>query len=98
MQSGSDSCVQMKDLGFTSSMHLYGQRFAIVSEPFSEGDGISVRATSGSDPEVRTLRLPVSILISRADRFLVSKSNRALKLVIDEALIPPPQSRAPNIV
>lgn len=81
MQIGSDSCVRIKDLGFTSSMHIhmYGQRPEIVSEPFDEGDGISVRATSGSDPEVRTLRLPVSILISRADRFLATRGKSAFK-------------------
>ena len=89
----SDRCVKMKGLGFTSSMqiNLYGQRVVIVSEPFVEGDGISVRATSGSDPEVRTLRLPVSILIGRTDRFLLSKSNRALKRATDAAPSPLPQ-------
>jgi hypothetical protein len=84
MQISSDSCVKIKDLGFTSSMHInmYGQRFEIVSEPFDEGDGISVRATSGSDPEIRTLRLPVAILIGRADRFLATQGNRVLRLAI----------------
>lgn len=72
MQMGSDSCVKIKNLGFTACTHinLYGQRFEIVSEPFEEGDGISVQATVGNDPEIRTLRLPVAILVSRADRFL----------------------------
>jgi hypothetical protein len=37
--------------------------FAIVSDPFDDGDGIAVRATSGDDPEVRTLRLPIAILV-----------------------------------
>jgi hypothetical protein len=72
MQMGSDSCVKIRDLGFTVSVriNMYGQRYEIVSEPFDEGDGISVRATRGSDPEICTLRLPVAILVGRADRFL----------------------------
>jgi hypothetical protein len=72
VQIDSDSCVKLKDLGFTASTHIkmYGEIFEIVSEPFDEGDCIAVRATSGSDPEIRTLRLPVAILVCRADRFL----------------------------
>jgi hypothetical protein len=49
---------------------MYGERFEIVSDPFDEGDGIAVRATSGNDPAVRTLRLPIAILVGREDRFL----------------------------
>lgn len=44
-------------------MNMYGERFQIVSEPFDEGDCVSVRATCGSDPEIRTLRLPIAILL-----------------------------------
>jgi hypothetical protein len=68
----SDSCVKIKDLGFSASMHInmYGERFEIVSDPFDEDDGIAVRATSGSDPEIRILRLPIAILIGREGRFL----------------------------
>src|SRR5579863_6632967 len=85
MQIGSDSCIKIKDLGFTAStqIHMYGQRFEIVSEPFEEGDGISVHATSGNDPKIRTLGLPVAILVGRADRFLKqSNVTGALKLVV----------------
>jgi hypothetical protein len=68
----SDSCAKIRDLGFTASMHIrmYGERFEIVSDPFDEGDGIAVRAISGNDPVVRTLRLPIAILVGLADRFL----------------------------
>ncbi len=71
MQIGSDSCVKIKDLGFIPSMHIkmYGERFEIVSDPFDEGDCVAVRATSGNDPEIRTLRLPIAILVGLADRF-----------------------------
>jgi len=49
---------------------MYGERFAIVSDPFDEDDCIAVRATSGNDPAVRTLRLPTAILVGCEDRFL----------------------------
>ena len=49
---------------------MYGEDFEIVSDPFDEGDGVAVRATSGGDPAVRTLQLPVAILVGIADRFL----------------------------
>jgi hypothetical protein len=68
----SNSCAKIKDLGFTASMHIrmYGERFEIVSDPFDEGDCIAVRATSGSDPAIRILRLPIAILLSLEDRFV----------------------------
>ena len=49
---------------------MYGERFEIVSDPFDEGDCIAVRAIRGNDPEIRTLRLPVAILVRLEDRFL----------------------------
>lgn len=48
---------------------MYGERFEIVSDPFDEDDCVAVRATSGNDPEIRTLRLPIAILVGLADRF-----------------------------
>jgi len=49
---------------------MYGERFEIVSDPFDEGDCVAVNATSGNDPEIRTLRLPIAILVGLGDRFL----------------------------
>jgi len=49
---------------------MYGERFEIVSDPFDEEDCVAVRATSANHPEVRTLRLPIAILVGLADRFL----------------------------
>jgi hypothetical protein len=49
---------------------MYGEHFEIVSDPFDEGDCIAVRAIGRNDPAVRTLRLPVAILVGLADRFL----------------------------
>jgi hypothetical protein len=69
-RSRSESCAKIKGLGFTASRHIkmYGEQFEIVSEPFSEGDYVAVRATCGNDPKVRTLRLPTTILVNRSLR------------------------------
>lgn len=53
---------------------MYGERFEIVSDPFDEGDCVAVNATSGNDPEIRTLRLPIAILVGLGDRFLNGQS------------------------
>ena len=42
---------------------MYGERFKIVSDPFAAGSDVVVHAVSGDDPEIRMLRLPVSILL-----------------------------------
>jgi len=67
-----ESCAKIKGLGFTASKHIkmYGESFEIVSEPFSDGDCIAVHAISGTDSEIRTLRLPIAILVGSEDRFL----------------------------
>jgi hypothetical protein len=72
MQTCSDRCAKIRDLGFTTSVHIkmYGEHFEIVSEPFDEGDCIAVRAISRNDLVVRALRLPIAILARLADRFL----------------------------
>jgi hypothetical protein len=68
----SENCKKLKNLGFEVSrrVRMYGEQFEIVSDPFSEGDGIAVRATSGTDPAIRTLRLPTALLVGAEDRFL----------------------------
>jgi hypothetical protein len=78
MKIDSASCAKVKHLGFKASRHikLYGERFEIVSDPFDEGDCIAVRATSGNNPEIRTLRLPTALLVGQADRFLKRPSSR----------------------
>jgi hypothetical protein len=70
--SRSESCTRIKNLGFAAFRHIrmYGERFEIVSDPFDEGDYIAVHAISGNDPKIRTLRLPIAILVGRAGRFL----------------------------
>ena len=68
----SDSCDKIRKLGFAASMHInmYGEHFEIVSDPFDDGGCVAVRVTSGNDPEIRTLHLPIANLVGRADRFL----------------------------
>ena len=65
MQVVSDSCAKIRNLGFKASVRvsMYGERFEIVSDPFDEAGGVAVRATCGSNPEIRTLRLPIAILL-----------------------------------
>jgi hypothetical protein len=72
MRTCSANCAKIRDLGFIASTHMnmYGEHFAIVSDPFDEGDGVAVHAISESDPAVRTVRLPTAILVGREDRFL----------------------------
>ena len=67
----SRSCARIKRLGYIAGkpLNLYGEHFDIVSDPFTEGDCVAVRATSGSDPTIRTVRLPVSILVGLTDLF-----------------------------
>lgn len=68
----SDSCAKIKALGFEASkqIKMYGERFEIVSDPFKEGNCIGVCATSGSNPEIHTVLLPIAILLGIADRVL----------------------------
>ena len=64
-KSVADDCVRIKELGYRSSRHIrmYGQRFDIVSDPFPDGDGVSVEVTTAGEPSKRKLRLPTSILV-----------------------------------
>jgi hypothetical protein len=68
-RSAAENCARVIDLGFTASKHItmYGERFDLISDPFVEGDFTTVYAISRNDPEVRELRLPVSILVGLPD-------------------------------
>jgi len=61
-----DICDRVKHLGYTVSkkVRLYGEEFEVVSEPFSDADGIAVRVKSRNNPEVRTVHLPATVLQS----------------------------------
>jgi hypothetical protein len=69
-QSPSGNCARIKDLGFAASkrIKMYGESFEIISDPFNEGDCVVVRVISESDGEVRSLRLPVAILVGLSGR------------------------------
>jgi hypothetical protein len=75
-QQNSRSCARIKDLGYVRGkrVNLYGERFKIVSDPFTEDDCVAVRATSGNDPAIKTIRLPVSLLVGLTDLFPESVS------------------------
>ena len=71
-RSRAERCKKIKSMGFTAPRHIkmYGEQFEIVSDPFTEGDGIAVHAISGNDAKIRTVRLPIAILVGSEDRFL----------------------------
>jgi hypothetical protein len=48
---------------------LYGEHMELVSDPFLEGDCVAVHVISRSNPIVRTIDLPVSILAGSDDMF-----------------------------
>lgn len=66
-----ENCAKIRDLGFTASkrMKMYGKHFEVVSDPFDEDGCIAVHVISGDDPAMRTLRLPVAILVGLSGRF-----------------------------
>jgi hypothetical protein len=69
--SHSGNCARIMDLGYIAGkrMNLYGEHLEIVSDPFADGDCVAVRAISGNDPTIRTIQLPVSILVCLTDAF-----------------------------
>ena len=66
-----EKCSRIKGLGYGMAGHidLYGQRFQIVSDPYPDGEGISVHVITANNSTKRALRLPVSILIGLKDLF-----------------------------
>lgn len=64
------NCARIKDLGYVRSKHirLYGERFELVSDPVQQGDCVVVQVIGGNDPTVRTLQLPVAILVGSSSR------------------------------
>jgi hypothetical protein len=70
-RSPSEDCARIKELGYRLSAHakLYGENFEIISDPFPEGGGVAVRVVTATDPTIRTLRLPVAILLGLSKFF-----------------------------
>lgn len=69
-RSPAETCARIKGLGYTPSKHvnMYGEHFELVSDPFAEGDCTVVQVISGNDPAIRTIRLPVSIILGLSGR------------------------------
>ncbi len=65
----SKSWNKLMDLGYVAGkrVNLYGEHFEIASDPFIDDDWVAVRVTSENDPTIRTIRLPVSILVGLTD-------------------------------
>src|SRR5579864_980486 len=65
----SKSFERIMDLGYIAGkrVNLYGEHFEIASDPFVDGDWVAVRVMSENDPTIRTIRLPVSILVGLTD-------------------------------
>jgi len=65
----SKSCQKILDLGYIAGKHvnLYGEHFEIASDPFVDDDWVAIRVMSENDPTIRTIRLPVSILVGLTD-------------------------------
>jgi hypothetical protein len=70
-RSSAEDCTRIRELGYKLSGHakLYGEKFEIVSDPFSEGGGVAVRVVTANNPAIRTLRLPVAILLGMSKFF-----------------------------
>lgn len=71
VRSPPENCARIKKLGYIigKRVNLYGEHMELVSDPFEEGDCVAVHAVSGSNPTVRTINLPVSILAGWEDLF-----------------------------
>ena len=81
VRSPSENCARIKKLGYIvgKRMNLYGEHMDLVSDPFEEGDCVAVRAISSSNPTVRTIKLPVSILARWKDLFQELANPTALR-------------------
>jgi hypothetical protein len=71
VRSPSEICTRIKKLGYIvgKQMNLYGEHMEMVSDAFVEGDCVAVHVISSSNPTVRTIELPVSILAGWEDLF-----------------------------
>lgn len=67
-----DTCRKLSRLGYARSnrVRLYGQELQIVSDPFvHEEGGIAIEVVGDSDPDKRTMRLPLSVVqVARKQR------------------------------
>ena len=68
-QPRSKTCQRIMDLGYVAGkyVNLYGEHFELASDPFVDDDWVAIRVISENDPTIRTIRLPVSILVGLTD-------------------------------
>jgi hypothetical protein len=59
----SEACSRIKGMGYApgKKIHIYGEKFEVLSDPFAEGAGIGIRVKQG-DGNTRVLQLPASLL------------------------------------
>jgi hypothetical protein len=59
-----DICERVKEVGYAPSqtVKLYGRKYEVVSDPFPEEDGIAIRVKTSQNADVRTLRIPSTVL------------------------------------
>jgi hypothetical protein len=71
VRSTAESCARIKKLGYIAGRHmnLYGEHIELVSDPFEDGNCVAVHAVSGSNPTVRIIELPISLLAGWDDLF-----------------------------
>jgi hypothetical protein len=61
-----DVCERVKQLGYhaAKTLKLYGEKYEVVSDPFMDGDKVALHVRTTKQTEIRTLRLPSTILQS----------------------------------
>jgi len=71
-----EACARMQKLGYARSkqIRMYGQEFELVSDPFVEGNGIGIEVVTGTDLQVRVLRLPVMVTQSVLEETFVEET------------------------
>jgi len=59
-----DACVRVKHLGYGAGghIHMYGERFEVITDPFPDDGWISVCVRGENDVGVLVIRLPVTVL------------------------------------
>ena len=58
-----EACNRIKEMGYAPGkrIHIYGEKFEVLSDPFAEGAGIGIRVKQG-DGDTRVLQLPATLL------------------------------------
>jgi len=57
-------CDRLKNIGYaiSSRIRMYGEEFEVISNPYPDGEGISVEAVSKRENRTRVVRLPLPVL------------------------------------